>query len=97
LQIPLTISGSSDDPEHLNNPLTEASHHAQRGDWLLTHPDGQQEVVPDADFSSLYEEVPTLPRRGRPPKHGSVAVASTKRKRRHRARRKNGAKAAKAA
>src|SRR5262245_42624738 len=99
LQIPLTISGSSDVADRLNNPLDEPAteHRAQSGDWLLTHPDGQQEIVTDADFHALYEQVPTIPRRGRPPKHGSVAVASTKRKRRTRTRRKNGAKAKAAA
>jgi hypothetical protein len=98
LRNPLTISGASDG-EGLDNPLDHPAVSASVGDWLLTRPDGNQEIVNDAEFSALYEEIPPAARRGRPPKsRGVAAVASTKRKRRRaRARSKNGRKSDKAA
>jgi hypothetical protein len=82
---PLTISGSSDGGTE--NPLDIPQ--VNVGDWLLTHPDGNQECVTDEYFKAQYEEV-TVVRRGRPPKHRAEgsAVAAPKRRRRHRA--KNG-------
>lgn len=92
---PLTISGSS---EGEGDPLGNQPEAKQVnvGDWLLTHPDGSQECISDADFTDYYEEIHVV-RRGRPPKHGTAAVASPKRRTRRGSRARKARKADKAA
>jgi len=82
---PLTISGSSEGDPLGNQPEAKQ---VNVGDWLLTHPDGTQECISDTDFKDYYEQI-HVARRGRPPKHGTAAVASPKRRTRRSKSRKN--------
>jgi len=84
LRHPVTVPSSGSSPSE-GTPFEVPA-----GTWLVVDGEGTQSYVPDEQFRAVYEALPTLPRRGRPPKGGHAEVVSlSKRKRKHRKHRKD--------
>ena len=96
---PMTVHSTSPDSEREAIEGTAgSSYEVQAGSWLVIHTDGSQSFMDDDHFADIYEQVVEKRGPGRPPKSladvTSLAAPKRRKRRRHRAKVKNGEKKA---